>query len=105
MIAKISAIALAGSLLAAPLALSQTQNPAGNMGSNRSMTASPGTQDNAASGMNSSDVGKPDAAGGNYSGSGLSSHPGVVQGSGSSVASASSATREQQTGSTSAGGK
>ncbi len=107
MIAKISSIVMAGALLAGPMApaLAQTQNPAGNMGSNRSMTASPGTQDNAASGMNSNDMNNPGSAGGNYAGSSLSSHPGVVKGSNSSVASSGSATREQQTGSSPAGGK
>src|SRR6185437_981387 len=50
----------AASMLAAPTigALAQSNNPAGNYGSNRSVTASPGTADNqAASGMHTGDVG------------------------------------------------
>jgi hypothetical protein len=93
-------------------ATAQTNNPAGNMGSNRSATASPGTADNqAASGMHTGDLDSPRAATGNYSSSAMNSTaPGatgrtVVPGSTSSQAGSSKGTAEQQTGSQTSGGK
>ena len=52
---------LVAALLAMPLtsALAQSNNPAGNYGSNRSSTASPVTGDTPGSGMSTADVGAP----------------------------------------------
>jgi hypothetical protein len=105
---------LAASLMAAPMtnAIAQQNNPAGNMGSNNSVTASPGTADTtAASGMSTADVGSRSTTTSNYAGSEMNSTtPGstgrtVVPGSASSQASSSSGTNEQKTGTTSGGGK
>jgi hypothetical protein len=101
--------------LAAPMtALAQQNNPTGNLGSNRSATASPGTADSkAASGMNTGDVGSKGAGANSYGGAATNpTTPGatgqaVVPGSTSSQANASSGTAEQKTGamSSSAAGK
>jgi hypothetical protein len=114
------ALLLSAGLMALPLAtaMAQQNNPAGNLGSNRSTTATPGTADSkAASGMHTGDVGTArDTGASNYGGSGMSSTtPGatgktVVPGSTSSQANSANGTRSQQTGGTgggtsSAGGK
>jgi hypothetical protein len=100
-------VLLATTLMAAPLAtaLAQPNNPTGNMGSNNSVTASPGTADSkAVSGMNTGDAGSHSTATGNYSGSAANpTNPGatgrtVVPGSTSSQASSSAGTVEQKTG-------
>jgi len=103
MFLKSRSILLAAALLAAPLAsaIAQQNNPAGNMGSNSSVTATPSTADTSSRGMAAS----------NYSGSAMNSTtPGstghtVVPGSTSSQASTSNATNEQKMGSQTTGGK
>jgi hypothetical protein len=111
---KTGSALLAAALLAASLgtAMAQQNNPTGNLGSNQSITASPGTADSkAASGMNTADSGSRNPNPSNYSGSSMSSTaPGatgktIVPGSTSSQASASSGTAEQKTGSAGGGSK
>jgi hypothetical protein len=100
---------LATGLMAASMATAVAQsNPAGNLGSNNSVTASPGTADSpAVSGMNTGDAGSRGTATSNYSGSAMNgSAPGatgqtVVPGTTSSQASSAAGTDQQQTGSTS----
>jgi hypothetical protein len=101
---------LSAALLAAPLtgALAQT-NPAGNYGSNRSVTAAPGTADNrAAPGMSTADEHSSGAAG-SYSGKALNPRtPGatgrtVVPGSNSSQASAAAGSSNTRTDATTGG--
>jgi len=105
---------LAATLMAVPVAaaMAQSNNPAGNMGSNNSATASPGTADSkSAAGMNTGDTGPNRTAAGNYAGSAMNSTtPGatgqtVVPGSTSSQANASAGTAEQQMGATAGGSK
>lgn len=107
MVLKSRTLILAASLMAVPMvaAMAQQNNPAGNMGSNQSSTASPGTADNkAVSGMNTGDVGSRNKA--TSSGTAMNSTtPGatghtVVPGSNSSQAGASAGTAEQKSGST-----
>jgi hypothetical protein len=113
MLLNTRSLLLAAGLLAASgaTAMAQHNNPAGNQGSNSSVTATPGTADNKSmSGMNTGDVGSRSAAG-NYSSSAMNTTtPGatgrtVVPGSTSSQAGASSGTQEQKTGSQTTGGK
>jgi len=100
----------AASMLAAPAmgALAQSANPAGNYGSNRSVTASPGTADSqSASGMHTGDVG----SGSTYSPTrpmtrGMAANPNkpgatgqaVVPGNNSTASDTYGATRNTQTG-------
>jgi hypothetical protein len=113
MFSKSRSLLLAATMLAAPMAtaMAQQNNPAGNMGSNRSVTASPGTADSkAVSGMNTADAGSQSTAGANYNPSAANPYkPGatgttVVPGSMSSQAGSASATAQQQTGVTNGGG-
>jgi len=101
---------LAASLIAMPMvgAMAQT-NPAGNYGSNTSMTASPGTADNSvASGMSTGDANsrptsmKPGST--NEFKKGATGQT-VVPGSNSSIASTGSNTATQKTGTTAASGE
>jgi hypothetical protein len=109
MFLKLPSLLLAAGFMAASLstAMAQSNNPAGNMGSNGSVTASPGTANSqAASGMHTGDVGAHSPTAGNYSGA----TPGatgktVVQGSTSSQAGAAGGTVEQRQGQTAGGGK
>ena len=103
---------LSAALLAAPLtgAVAQT-NPAGNYGSNRSVTAAPRTADNQAkSGMSTGDE-HARAAAGNYAGTASDPRtPGgtgrtVVPGSNSSQASAAAGSANTRTDATTGGGK
>jgi hypothetical protein len=104
---------LAASLMIASVATAMAQsNPAGNLGSNNSVTASPGTADSAAaSGMSTGDVGSHGTTTSNYGGSAMNSTaPGatgqtVVPGTTSSQASSAAGTDQQQTGSTAGGAK
>jgi hypothetical protein len=117
MLNKMHSLLLASILVAAPLvaAMAQQNNPTGNLGSNRSSTATPGTADSkAASGMNTGDVGSTGKGTSNYGGSAMSTTaPGatgrtVVPGSTSSQANSASGTAEQKTGTmngTAGGGK
>jgi hypothetical protein len=104
---KIKSILLAGALLTAPLAvaMAQTESPTGNMGSNRSATASPGTADG--SGMSTGDVSsKPRRPIGSAMSSTTPGATGqtVVPGSNSSPARASAGTAGQKTGAGAEGG-
>jgi hypothetical protein len=110
MFSKSRSLLLAAGLIAAPMAtaMAQHNNPAGNMGSNDSVTASPGTADSTA-GMNTADSRSTTTS--NYAGSAMNSttrgatgHT-VVPGSTSSEANSSSGTDEQKTGATSGGTK
>jgi len=97
---------MAGSMT---VAMAQHNNPAGNQGSNNSITASPGTADSRSeSGMNTSDAGPSRTALGNYSGSSTSAGSTgrtIVPGNNSSQASNSSATTQQRQGPQTTGGK
>jgi hypothetical protein len=104
---------LAATLLIAPVgtALAQQNNPTGNMGSNRSVTASPGTADSkGASGMNTGDTGTHATGTSNYGSSAMNSTaPGatgktIVPGSTSSQANSSTGTAAQKSGGASDGG-
>jgi hypothetical protein len=108
MFIKSRSLLLAASLIAAPLAVAvaQQNNPTGNMGSNNSATASPGTADShAASGMSTGDAGARSTATSPYRGSASNSTMSgatgqtVVPGSTSSQASSSYGTAQQRTGS------
>lgn len=103
-------VLLAASLVTIPVigALAQNTNPAGNYGSNKSITASPGTADSkTASGMNTADTNAPrsavpPAATNNYA-------PGatgrtIVPGSNNTVAGATSGSETQKTGVVTGGG-
>ena len=115
MISKSCSLLLAAGLMVAPMAtaLAQSNNPAGNLGSNNSASATPGTTDDSKStpGMNTGDAGSHSTVSGNYSGSAINpTTPGatgrtVVPGDSSSQASASSGTMQERTGSTTAGNK
>ena len=114
MLSKSRFLMVAGALMAMPAtaALAQQNNPTGNMGSNRSATAAPGTADSkSGSGMHTGDVGSVTSGSSNYNGTGMNARtPGstgktVVPGSTSSEATASSGTAEQKTGTTTANGK
>jgi hypothetical protein len=113
MFSKSRSLLLAATLLAAPMAtaMAQGNNPTGNMGSNQSVTASPGTADSkAVSGMNTADVGAHSTTGTNYNAAAANpSTPGgtgttVVPGTMSSQAGSTSGTAQQQTGVTTGGG-
>jgi hypothetical protein len=101
---------LAASIMAIPLAGALAQsNPTGNLGSNQSTTASPGTADNkAASGLNTADVNaKPPIP---PAGAMNSTTPGatgttVVPGSTSTVAGDKANTAESKTGATAGTGR
>nr|WP_294501251.1 hypothetical protein [uncultured Rhodopila sp.] len=104
---------LSAALLSASLtgAMAQGTNPAGNYGSNRSMTAAPGTADSTTkSGMNTGDV---HSRGSMESYSGARSDPRtpggtgrtVVPGSSSSQASAATGTANARTDGTTGGSK
>jgi hypothetical protein len=114
MFSRSHTLLLAAALMAAPMAtaMAQQNNPTGNMGSNRSVTASPGTADSkAASGMTTGDVGSKATGGSNYGGSAMNSTtPGatgrtVVPGTTSSQANSARGTAEQKSGATSPEGK
>lgn len=115
MLLKTRPLLLAATLIAVPMAASiaQQNNPAGNLGSNKSVTATPSTTQDSKSnpGMNTGDAGSHATATGNYSGTAMSrSVPGatghsVVPGTTSSQASASSGTAAEKTGSQAAGNK
>src|ERR1700735_180424 len=98
-------VMLAAVLVAAPLStvFAQQNNPAGNMGSNTSITATPGTADNKAlSGMNTADSGAmparpPSAAATNPYVPGATGKT-VVPGSTSSPAAAGAGTAETKSG-------
>jgi hypothetical protein len=111
--AKYHSLLLAATLMAAPMAgaMAQQNNPTGNMGSNRSVTATPGTADSTAGpGMNTADMGSHGTTTSNYAPSMNNPMPGetghsVVQGSGSSQAGAAAGTVEQRAGQQTGGGK
>ncbi len=113
MISFSRSLLLSAALLAAPLtgAMAQNSNPAGNYGSNRSMTAAPGTADNsAASGMNTGDAQSRGTVSSYSGGASDPRKPGatgrtVVPGSNSSQTSASAGTANTRTNSTTGGGK
>jgi hypothetical protein len=97
-------VLLAAVLAAAPLTLAfaQQNNPAGNMGSNTSVTATPGTADSKAlSGMNTADAGamarRPGSAATNAYVPGATGKT-VVPGSTSSPAAAAAGTAETKSG-------
>jgi hypothetical protein len=110
---KFRSLLLAATLMAAPVAnaMAQQNNPAGNMGSNGSVTASPSTADSRpASGMNTADMGSHGTTTSNYAPSMNNPTPGetghsVVQGSGSSQAGSAAGTVEQRAGQQAGGGK
>jgi hypothetical protein len=113
MFSKSHSLLLAAAMLAAPMATAMAQgtNPTGNMGSNRSVTASPGTADSkAVSGMNTGDVGAQSTAGTTYNPTAANPYtPGgtgttVVPGTMSSQAGSTAGTAQQQTGTTTGGG-
>jgi hypothetical protein len=112
MFSKSRSLLLAATMLAAPMATAMAQtNPAGNMGSNRSVTASPGTADSkAVSGMNTGDVGAHSTTGTTYNPTAANPYtPGgtgttVVPGTMSTQAGSTSGTAQQQTGATTGGG-
>lgn len=118
MLIRYASMAFAAALIAAPVAMAQSNNPTGNLGSNRSATASPGTADSTSStGMHTGDSrGGVSNYGGSSTSMGMTSGtPGstghtVVPGNNSTVASDHSATTQQrqtgnQAGSGSGGGK
>lgn len=96
-------LALAASLAAIPFAAALAQsNPTGNLGSNTSATASPGTADDkAASGLHTADVNAAHplttSAAKNYNPPGRTSRT-AVHGTKSTVAADRAATTEQKTG-------
>jgi hypothetical protein len=104
---------LAATLMTVPMtnAMAQQNNPAGNMGSNRSVTATPGTADSrAGSGMNTADMGSHGTTTSNYAPSMNNPTPGetghsVVPGSGSSQAGSAAGTVEQRAGQQTGGGQ
>jgi hypothetical protein len=104
MVSKSRSILLATGLMAfySAAAIAQSNNPAGNMGSNNSATASPGTADSKpARGMNTGDAGSAPVARSNAATN--SNAPGgtgttVVPGSNSSQAGSAAGTAEMKTG-------
>ena len=112
MVSKSRSLLLAAALMAAPLAtaMAQQNNPSGNLGSNHSATASPGTADNkGAPGVSTADMGSRGTTTSNYAPSMNNTSPGatghkVVPGSTSSQAGSSSGTVEQKAGSQNTGG-
>jgi hypothetical protein len=110
MLFRSRSLLLAATLMAAPLATAMAQSdPTGNLGSNRSVTASPGTADNSAA----STMSTGDAHGtttNTYSGAGMNNTtPGatgrsVVPGTSSSQADASQSTMQEKTGTVTGGG-
>jgi hypothetical protein len=114
MFSKSRSLLLASTLLIAPVAtaMAQQNNPTGNMGSNRSVTASPGTADNKpASGMNTGDNSTRTTGTSNYGGAAMNSTtPGatgktVVPGSTSTQADSSRGTANQKSGGSNSGGE
>lgn len=114
MFSKSRSLLLAASLVAVPMAtaLAQQNNPTGNMGSNNSITATPGTTADSASspGMKTGDSTSHSTATSNYGGTAMNgTAPGatgqtVVPGSTSSQASAAAGTDQQRTGAQTSGG-
>jgi hypothetical protein len=113
MLFKSRSILLAATLMAAPLAtaMAQQNNPTGNLGSNRSATAAPGTADSsAASTMHTGDNAARGTSTNSHGGTSMNNTtPGatghtVVPGSTSSQAGAAGSTVREKTGGTSAGG-
>jgi hypothetical protein len=112
MLFKSRSLLLAAGLLAIPLgaAMAQQNNPTGNLGSNRSITASPGTADNSsASTVTTGDAGSSTTTN-SYGGSstnntvpGATGHT-VVPGNNSSQASAAPSTMQEKTGGTTSDG-
>jgi hypothetical protein len=103
MVSKSRLILLAASLIALPfgIAVAQQNNPAGNMGSNNSATASPGTADRNP-GMNKGPSPRPAARNTNTpGGTGRT----VVPGSTSSQAGSAPATTDSKTGAAGGGQK
>jgi hypothetical protein len=114
MFLKSSSLLLAAALMAAPMtaAMAQQNNPAGNMGSNRSVTASPGTADSmAAAVINTRDSSTNTTGTGNYGSSAMNkTAPGatghtVVPGTTSSQANSSTGTMQQKSGAMTGDGK
>jgi hypothetical protein len=113
MLFKSRSLLLAAGLLAIPLgaAMAQQNNPTGNLGSNRSVTASPGTADNgSASTMSTGDANSRGTAMNTYGGPstnntvpGATGHT-VVPGNNSSQASAAPSTMQEKTGGTTSDG-
>jgi hypothetical protein len=113
MFSKSRSLLMAATLMAVPLAtaVAQQNNPAGNMGSNRSVTASPGTADNsAASRMTTGDHSARGTMTNSYGGPttsnavpGATGHT-VVPGTNSSQAGSAPATVQEKTGTVSSGG-
>src|SRR4051794_38867404 len=111
---KLHATLLAAGLIAAPLAgaIAQQNNPTGNLGSNRSATAAPGTADSkAASGLNTGDAGSRSTTANSYGGPASTNNttPGatghtVVPGTTSSQAGSAPSTAQQRTGGASTSG-
>lgn len=105
------ALAVAGLLAAVPIATqAQQNNPAGNLGSNRSVTGAPGTADNpSTSGATTGDATSRRAVMGNYNSSSANpTRPGAtgqskVPGNGSTVAGDMPATGQSQTSTTGTG--
>jgi hypothetical protein len=96
---------VSAAIAVAPLAagMAQQNNPAGNYGSNRSETATPGTADSkAASGMNTGDVNSKSTYPGTMSGGTMPGGTGrtVVPGNNSSQANAARGTANTKTGGT-----
>ncbi len=110
MLAKSRSLLLATTLIVAPLAtaLAQHNNPTGNLGSNGSATATPGTADNSTANTGNGTHGTSMS---NYGGTAMNSTtPGatghtIVPGSTSSQASSSLGTEQQKKGAQTAGGK
>jgi hypothetical protein len=111
MLSTSRSLLLAAGLMAVPLATAVAQpNPTGNLGSNRSVTATPGTADShAASGLNTADGGARDTTN-TYGGAAKNSTaPGatgrtIVPGTNSSQANSSPSTAEQKSGGMAGGG-
>jgi hypothetical protein len=113
MFLKSGTILLTAGLIAVTLgiAVAQQNNPTGNQGSNRSITATPGTADNSpGSATGTGSAGSRNTGTSNYGGSAANTTtPGatgrtIVPGSTSSQASSAAGTAEQKTGATSTGG-
>ena len=106
MLSKTYPIIVAVAFAAMPVAgvYAQQNNPTGNLGSNRSSTATPGTADSgAASGMHTGDVRSSTGGTSNSGGSSMASQPGatgrtVVPGNNSSVSGDTRATTDNKTG-------
>ncbi len=112
MLFKSGSLLLAAGLMGAPFATAMAQtNPTGNLGSNRSVTASPGTADSrSASKLTTGDSTSRGTMTNTYGGASTSNTtPGatgrtVVPGTNSSQASAAPSTMQEKTGTTTSGG-